>query len=154
MSVKPIFTNSSSVNAPSKLVQCLGYAGLLPFVLLALWLCTARVDQQGLAATALTAYGAVIASFLGGVHWGLAAQVPPEHARLHYVWGVTPSLLAWVALLLPGMSGLSMLGAVIAACYAVDRLSYPPAGWAAWLPMRFRLTVVASLSCMLGAAAM
>ena len=38
------------------------------------------------------------------------------------------------------------------ACYLVDRKVYPVQGVGAWLTLRFRLSVVASLSCFVGAA--
>jgi Protein of unknown function (DUF3429) len=145
---------------PSPLARYLGYAGLVPFAVLAVWLWAAppAVQLNGLvygkafAASALAGYGAVIASFLGGVHWGLAAQVPAQQARWHYLWGVVPSLLGWVAVALPAAAALVLLALLLATCYLVDRRSYPRVGWAAWLPMRLQLTVVAVLSCALGAA--
>ncbi len=138
---------------PSPLARRLGYAGLVPFALLAAVLWAVHVDQQAFVATALISYGAVIASFLGGMHWGIAAQLNHREAKFHYLWGVAPSLLGWVAVLLPVSAGLVVLSLVLAACYAVDRRSYPVVGWTAWLPMRQRLTVVAVLSCAVGAAA-
>jgi Protein of unknown function (DUF3429) len=140
---------------PSPLARYLGYAGLAPFALLAILLWTLPADAQGvmhkLVATALVGYGAVIASFLGGVHWGIAGQLPPGDAKFHYVWGVVPSLLGWVAVALPGTAGLVLLGLVLVTCYLVDRRSYGRVGWAAWLPMRLQLTAVAAMSCVLGA---
>ncbi len=137
---------------PSQLARHLGYAGLVPFALLAALLWAVRADWQELAAAALVGYGAVIASFLGGVHWGIAGQLPPGDAKFHFVWGVVPSLLGWVAVALPATAGLLLAALSLIACYAVDRRSYPRVGWAAWLPMRLQLTAVAVLSCLLGAA--
>ncbi len=137
---------------PSLLARRLGYAGLVPFALLATALWTVHADMRAFVAMALVAYGAAIASFLGGVHWGIAGQLPPHDARLHYAWGVVPSLLGWLALLMPAYAGLLLLGLVLTVCYLVDRRSYPNVGWAAWLPMRLQLTAVAALSCVLGAA--
>jgi Protein of unknown function (DUF3429) len=136
---------------PTRLARLLGYAGLVPFALLAALLWTVHGEWQALAAAALVGYGAVIASFLGGVHWGIAGQVPAQAARFHYVWGVAPSLLGWVALFVSPSAGLPLLGLVLITCYLVDRRSYPRVGWAAWLPMRLQLTSVALLSCVLGA---
>ena len=137
--------------APSPSARRLGLAGLLPFVLGAAWVWTSRGAVQAQATAALAAYGAVIVSFLGGIHWGLAFRhAVPQRARL--VWGVVPSLLAWLALALPTPLGLAGLGATLIACYRVDRRVYADEGVAAWLPLRLRLTVVASLSCFVGAA--
>lgn len=135
----------------------LGYAGLIPFVLLAslMWL----IDRELLpfVSIALGAYAAAIVSFLGGVHWGIGfmkAQSDSTVApRFHFWWGVIPSLIAWLALMMPAYAALPLLGTVVVACYAVDSKTYPAAGLASWLPMRLRLTVVATLSCVLGAAA-
>ena len=96
------------------------------------------------------AYGALIASFLGGIHWGLAMQgVQPVAARL--AWGVCPSLVAWVAVFLPVSSGLLLLAGVLGVCYVIDRKLYASAGLAGWLGLRLQLTTVAALSCLVGA---
>jgi hypothetical protein len=143
----------NSVNSePSLLARRLGYAGLAPFAMLAALLWAVRADWQAVVAMALVGYGAVIASFLGGVHWGIAGQLPQQAAKLHYAWGVLPSLLGWMALAMPARWGLQLLMLVLITCYLVDRRSYPRVGWAAWLPMRLQLTAVAVMSCALGAA--
>jgi hypothetical protein len=54
---------------------------------------------------------------------------------------------------MPAYAGLPLLATLLLACYLVDRSSYPAAGWASWLPMRLKLTVVAVLSCLIGAGA-
>jgi hypothetical protein len=110
-----------------------------------------REEAHPYAVLLLSAYAAVIISFLGGIHWGLAMRQPQPSARL-LVWGVVPSLLAWVAVMMPAESALFIHGLVLIACYAVDRRVYPAQGAAAWLVLRFRLTAVASLSCFIGAA--
>lgn len=138
--------------APTRVARLLGIGGLLPFVAgaAALWLLP--MDQRGAVATALTAYAATIAAFLGGLHWGLAAR--GHQSALQYVWGVIPSLLAAVALLLPPQPALALLAGVLIACYAVDRRVLPAQGLAGWMPMRALLTTVASASCFAGALAM
>ena len=106
---------------------------------------------HGYATLAMSAYAAVIVSFLGGVHWGLAMrQDTPSAAPL--IWGVVPSLLAWTAVMMVPASGLVIQGLVLLMCYLVDRRLYPAQGVAAWLVLRFRLSAVAALSCFIGAA--
>ena len=136
------------------IVQRLGYAGLIPFVLLAalLWLVDAALLP--FVAIALGAYAAAIASFLGGVHWGIGFMQGTQAGRFHFLWGVTPSLVAWLALVMPAYAALPLLGLLLVACYVVDVKTYPLVGLGDWLPMRLRLTVVATLSCVLGAAAL
>lgn len=129
----------------------LGWGGLLPFVggAALVWLVTAEAHPY--VTLALSAYAAVIVSFLGGIHWGLAFRLSPPPTRL-LVWGVVPSLVAWVAVVMPPSAGLVIHGLMLLVCYAVDRRIYPQFGAAHWLSLRFRLSTVAALSCFLGAA--
>jgi Protein of unknown function (DUF3429) len=130
----------------------LGYAGLLPFVAGAGWILVAAPDQRGEAARVLLAYGATITSFLGAIHWGLAMRSAQDRAWAgDYIWGVVPSLVAWCALLAGAAIGLPLLVVLLWVCYVVDRKRYPNHGVGHWLPMRHRLTLVASLSCLVAA---
>ena len=131
----------------------LGYAGLVPFVLLTALMWLVDTELLPFVSIALGGYSAAIVSFLGGVHWGIGFMKGEAAPRFHFIWGVAPSLTAWLALMMPAYAALPLLGLVLLACYAVDHKTYPPAGLAQWLPMRLRLTVVAMLSCVLGAAA-
>lgn len=136
---------------PTPAALRLGHAGLLPFVLGAALTWLVRPDALPFVTAALSAYAAVIVSFLGGIHWGFAMRQssPPVSLPL---WGVVPSLVAWVAVLMPAYAGLVVHGAMLVVCYLVDRRVYPAQGAAAWLTLRFRLTAGASLSCFIGAA--
>jgi hypothetical protein len=135
-----------------RLAAVLGYAGLLPFVVLAaaVWLCPAVYRSQ--AAFALLAYGASIASFLGAIHWGLSMRgsLPPQFGPL--MWGVFPSLIAWVAMLMPLAQGLFTLALLLGICMAVDWRSYPACGLGAWRTMRLQLTGVAMVCLLAGGA--
>jgi len=140
------------MNIPlEKTILWLGYGGLLPFAGLALLIWLLPPGYHALVALALAAYGALIASFLGGVHWGCGFLMGEAAPRTQFFWGVVPCLLGWLALLLPARVGLLVLAVLLVACYAVDRMTYPAVGLGRWLPMRLQLTGVASLSCMLGA---
>jgi hypothetical protein len=68
------------------------------------------------------------------------------------VWGVVPSLVAWVGVMMPAYAGLPLLAVLLVACYLVDRKTWAEAGLRDWMTLRFRLTVVSTLSCLLGAA--
>jgi hypothetical protein len=147
----PGAASSPAGTGPSPLALKLGYAGLLPFVGGALLVWLVRADALPFAAQALSAYAALIISFLGGIHWGLALrQRAPAPALL--LWGVTPSLLAWVAVMMPASSGLVLAGVLLLACWAVDRGLYRREGVGAWLTLRFRLSAVAAASCFIAAA--
>jgi Protein of unknown function (DUF3429) len=138
-------------SSPSTWAWGLGHAGLLPFAAGAVLMWVVPPETKPLAALVLVAYGALIASFLGGIHWGLAMRLPAAPLRL-LLWGVAPSLLAWPALLMPPRAGLLVLGALLLVCYAVDRVLYNEQRVAAWLALRFRLSTVAALCCFIGAA--
>ena len=140
-----------SLNPPGLTALRLGNAGLLPFVAGALLVWLVRDDVHTYVALALSAYAAIIVSFLGGIHWGLAMrQAQPPSSGLW--WGVVPSLVAWPAAVMRPDSGLVILGVMLLVCYAVDRRLYPAQGAGAWLTLRFRLSAVAALSCFVGAA--
>ncbi|TDP84692.1 uncharacterized protein DUF3429 [Aquabacterium commune] len=147
---------------PSELALRLGYAGLIPFAAGAVfvWLLVGRIDDEPFAfvVRALASYGALIVSFLGGMRWGLvmgsseAGALSPGYQRRALWTGIAFSLAAWLALLMPPHAGLVVMGALLIACYLLDRKHYLELGVSGWLTLRFRLTVVASLSCFLAAA--
>ena len=139
---------------PSPWARGLGYAGLVPFVVLAAALWLVPPDDVRRADLALLGYGATIASFLGGVHWGVAMRERLAQPLASLLWGVVPSLLAWAALLLGGATGLLAMALLLWACLAADRVLYPRHRLGAWLPLRLQLTLVASLGCLAGAAAL
>jgi hypothetical protein len=136
---------------PTPAAQQLGWAGVLPFAAGALLMWFVSSEAHPYVALALSAYAAVIVSFLGGIHWGLAfRENPPPPGLLG--WGVVPSLVAWVAVMMPPSAGLVIHGLMLLACYAVDRRIYPRHGAAQWLTLRFRLSSGAALCCFIGAA--
>lgn len=136
---------------PPLTARRLAYAGLAPIVAGALLVWLVREDAHFYVTLALSAYAAVIVSFLGGIHWGLALRHAEPPAAL-LGWGVVPSLVAWLAVMMPPSAALVIHGVMLAACYAVDRRVYPAQGAAHWLTLRFRLSAVAALSCFIGAA--
>lgn len=133
-----------NASAPPLLARQLGFAGLIPFVALAL----AVWAQDPDAADALVAYAATITSFLGAIHWGLSMREPQPDAK-SLLWGVIPSLVAWLALMMETDSALALLAALLVSCWLVDRRMYPRWGLEAWMTLRTPLTLVASLSCAL-----
>ena len=90
-------------------LTALGYAGLLPFVACVLVIALLKGEARAFAVRALVAYGAVILSFLGAVHWGLLLRRSDATAPARLVIGVLPSLAGWAALLLPDRYALALL---------------------------------------------
>jgi len=144
---------ASHVEVPSVWANRLGYAGLLPFVFLAVAIWVVEPDHRALLGLALASYGAVIASFLGAIHWGLVMRDSSKQSLTLLGWGVVPSLVAWVAVMLSSPTDLLALAALLWACFAVDRVIYPRFLLKGWLSMRLILTCVASSSCVIGAIA-
>lgn len=104
----------------------LGAAGLIPFAGLAILCASPGLLPQGLdldeARRALAAYGAIIASFLGGIRWGLAVARPSDASEwVDYPLSVAPSLLAWAALSLGSPHDLTALGGLILVWGLVDQ---------------------------------
>lgn len=135
-----------------RIATLLGNFGLLPFFALAIaaWLPLSAVPAR-LIELAFVGYAAVILSFLGAVHWGMAMLTPQFNKQQTWNalgWGVLPALLGWLALLL-AMAGLRfwLVCLLLATDFLLCRLMdagllrlYPQApGW--YGPLRTRLTV-------------
>ena len=131
----------------------LGYLAVVPFVVGAALTWSVAGDAKLLAAQALSAYAAVVISFIGAIHWGVAFTHPAPGAR-PFVWGVVPSLVACVGVLMAPKPALLLHAAMLVCCFVVDRALYPRAGIARWLPLRATLTACATASCLAGAAAL
>lgn len=133
----------------------LGFAGLIPFVGLALIAHIAPIDVALRAQYCLAAYGAVILGFLGGCRWGFAASGMGEGAGW---WplsvAVAPALLAVGALVVGDEEALWILALGLVALFATDVSLTRAGGAPAWWPaLRLPLTGVAALSLVAGALA-
>ena len=123
------------------LMAALGYAGLLPFYLSALWALLAGPHHDA-AARVFLIYATVILSFLGGTLWGYAVSLPsPEKlyriglSNAVALFAATSALLGTtlVAIVLLGLGQLSLL--------LYERTVGDSSGW--YLALRTRLTVAA-----------
>jgi len=136
---------------PPRLARQLGHAGLLPFILGALLIWLVRPDVQPDVTLALSGYAATIVSFLGGIHWGLAMRADALGPR-SFGWAMVPPRVAGIAVIMHAYAGLVVLGVMLVVCYLVDRRLYVANGFAHWLTLRFRLSMIAAFCCFLGAA--
>ena len=82
----------------NKLATVLGYAGLIPFVAGTAALFSSDPAVSGPALYSLTVYAAVILSFMGAVHWGLAMQHNVDTGHWQLGLSVLPALVAWASL--------------------------------------------------------
>ena len=137
-------------------VAWLGYGGLIPFLVLTP---ASMLDHHHGAvwSDALYAYGAIILSFIGALHWGLAMSLPELSERqrsARYTWSVVPALIAWPAVLFSPALAAPLLVFGFIAHYLQDRRLGRQATLPGWyLPMRLRLSCVAVVSLAVGAFA-
>lgn len=134
----------------------LGLAGLIPFYACAVAAVALPGGQpQAYALTLLLAYGAIILSFLGGVHWGLAMagfgapsvlqpmDHPPKSMSWKRLgWSVAPSIAGWAAFFHPNAEvGLVILMAAFLATLFGDLKAMEAEAAPTWyLPLRHVLT--------------
>ena len=116
-----VYSTPSSKNALSPGIPCfLGWAGLVPFGLAALGTHSGIDALVSYGFLGGTAYGAVILSFLGAVHWGLAMQ--DDRSPYWYVWSITPALFGFASLLLLDVEmRVATLIPLFALAWSVDR---------------------------------
>ena len=121
----------------------LGYAGVTPIIgLLILGWTTPAWQQQSL--TLACSYGALILSFLGGIHWGFATSGIASMKIL--VPSVAPSLWAWAALACPQAITLWALTFGLLLFYLYERRTSWVDKLPRWyLPLRLKLTLGLSL---------
>ncbi len=144
------------------LVLLLGLLGLIPFLVCGYLACAWHTPAESRALIALIAYGAVILSFLGGVHWGFALSEPraslaglppvptqrdPAH-RPRIALGILPSLIGWVALMIAVLVPAPVIAlCVLIAGFLATNIGEHSAYRRGWVPgrylwLRWVLTVV------------
>lgn len=127
----------------------LGYLGILPFMLTGLLLVDLpayeRPGANFSAASilfAVQAYGAIILTFVGAVHWGLAMH--QQNKQLLTI-SVLPSLIGWISLLLLPVYGLLLLIIAFILLLMFDLEQYPDHSWFRQLRVRLTSAVCAIL---------
>ena len=130
----------------------LGAAGLLPFLAGAAGAWLLHEPRLGAVLELLAAYAAVILSFMGAIHWGLAMRGAPRAGRAMTL-SVLPALLAWFALSIPPPGGLVVMAAGFAGVYWMDARAIAAGVAPAWYRrLRIPLTL-AVLTCLAAAVA-
>ena len=140
--------NSETVEESAKSrawARWLGYAGLAPFLLLALSSNFAGEELASWSVHALLVYGALILSFVGALYWarGIGGAIAQADARLLPL-SVLPALTGWIALLLPAASGSLLMVAAFLLLYLLDRREW--GDWPWFLSLRAHLTAGAVIS--------
>ena len=129
----------------------LGALGLIPFLALAVSPFALTDATRPRAMFALLVYGAVILSFLGGIHWGLAIGPGQTNLPRRLTLSVLPSLCGWLALLLSPRTGAILLAGGIIATLALDLLATRAGEAPSWYPwLRIPLSGVAAACLLFG----
>ncbi len=125
--------------------KLLGYLGLLPIVI-----STALIffdhHHSMVWRNLLVSYAALILSFLGALHWAFSMEMKDLSVKKRsamMVWSVMPSLIAWIALLIPQIYGMLVLSGCFVLAFWMDANLAKSAHLPTWyIPLRFRLTFV------------
>ena len=134
----------------TRLGRTLALAGFVPFAALAFWLYGIAPDHPWRQGTIvlLTAYGAVILSFLGGMRWGIALTGRDGESRRDLMLGIVPPLVGWSAILVPPPLTFVLLAVAFAAQGAWDSLTLTSVAVPDWfrrLRIQMTMLVVAAL---------
>jgi len=134
----------------------LGLLGLIPFVVLSLWLAGIPADHVWRETTIrlLTGYAAVVLSFLGGARWALAVAGDYADARRDIAISILPALIGWVVMFIPPHLAFVLLAVAFAAQGAWDSLSGQAGVLPAWFArLRVQLTAAAVIAMIIAFAA-
>lgn len=99
-----------------QLVYLLTCAGAIPFVVLSWYLIVTRKVEPW-AVKALTSYGAIILSFLGGIHWGRGIET---NYPARFWFAIVMSLYGWLAYLTPWPAAPTLLAVGFAGAWWID----------------------------------
>jgi hypothetical protein len=128
-----------------RLAHQLGFAGLVPFVLMALACWIVGADVVPSFVTAQQVFSIVILSFLGGIHWGatmVSGELSAEQTKRALGWSVVPTMIACLGTMF-GAFDLAVLIAGFLGSYQVDKRLYKWYKLADWfIRLRFILTCV------------
>ncbi len=133
-----------------KIARLLGYGGALPFIGFGAMVVIDSANWEIEVDTVLLCYGAVILSFLGGIHWGRLASSDRQTTsrdNVFLLWSITPPLVAWISLLLPQAIGAVVMIGCFTLAYFIDMVLCQSGEWQSWMRwLRLQLTLVACAS--------
>lgn len=129
-------------NLFSKYGFLLTYLGILPF-----WLCTTAIVlgvEQDHAIFALRTYGAVIVSFISGIHWGVGMKDSQRKTLWLLATSNIIALLAWGSLFLYHViSAFIVLALALMALLYVDVMLYRIKQIYSWfISLRWQATII------------
>lgn len=126
--------------------RLLGYAGIVPFFALALAAYFVPAAYELRVFMALKVYAALIITFVGALHWGIAMfqpQLSDSQAWQLYGWGVVPALMAWVLVFQSASYALAGFVTLFIVQWLMDRAAARTSTVPPWFqPLRARLTLL------------
>lgn len=143
-----------------KIALYLGYGGLIPFIALSLMSSLGISFPLNLNISIelfLAIYAAVIISFLGAIHWGVALSITDQlnnkDSNTLFLYSVIPSLLAWFSFIFDVKTCLFLLACIVIGCFIIDsvilfkKLNTSVAK--SFKKLRLHLTIIVSASLLL-----
>jgi hypothetical protein len=151
--MKPDSPDRNAVEGMPAAAAWLGALGLIPFIAMTLVRVAGGPALPFDPGHALLGYAAVILSFLGGIHWGVALRpgIDPHTDRRRIArsltLGVVPSIIGWIALLLPLTAAIALLCAGFALQLWLDLRTIAQGRLPAWFArLRVILTTIVILN--------
>ena len=135
------------------MASLMGFGGLIPFFVCAGAGYSGVSPWAQLGIICCGIYGAVILSFIGAVHWGLA--MASQRHPAWFVWSVVPALYAWfpIVFLNPRTALLALAPGFLIA-WNVDRYAHSNGLLPDWyMNLRHMLTLGASMALTAGSLA-
>lgn len=126
-----------------RLVHQLGFAGLIPFVLLLLGAWTVNPEWIEAFLNGQFAYSVAVLSFVGGIHWGavmVSSELSAQQTKTALIWSTVPAIVAWLSTMFIGFRfAVLMLGFILA--YQMDKRLFAWYKLPDWMiRLRLRLT--------------
>ena len=132
----------------------LGLAGLIPFFGMLSLAAGVEGTQRTVRLFYLAGYGAIILSFVGALHWGVAMMLTRDSDTERWklmTWSTVPALIGWATLPLPPHTAFAVLIATFWVHFVMDRALATRHGVPDWyLPLRLILTSGATACLALG----
>ena len=139
-----------TLSGNEKIAKTLGYAGLIPFITFSIG-CWIEIPYLYNTVYILITYAAIILSFMGAIHWGMAMSKTNNKQNKHFITSVIPALVAWFSLLIPEFFSLIILLIGFFLLLSLDLAVEKSQGFPNWyIHMRIKLTLIVSL-CLISA---
>ena len=134
--------------------KILGYLGLVPFLTSGVLVWFTQFHTY--AVKSLSIYAAVILTFIGGVHWGIAMHTlqnknqSKTNARNQFIFSVIPSLIAWMTIVFTNSSGLVIIALCFGMFWLIGKLYFQEYLSSWYIQLRTHLTWIACFSIIIG----